>query len=116
MLWFFPISPSMRKGWEAVPSYDSESSEGPRAPLRDLVRSPLELKDPEDPVAGKSENERLWLGLAAKQTAVAMVGANYTSIKGGVAVLPLRYPPGDFPLDTDLRADVYTGGDCRGSL
>lgn len=76
----------------------------------------MELKDPKDPVTGNSGSERLWLGLAAKQTAVVMVGANYASIKGRVAVLPLRYPPGDFPLDTDLRAGVYTGGDCGGSL
>lgn len=88
----------------------------PRGPLRDLIRCPLELKDPKDPVTGNSGSERLWLGLAAKQTAVVMVGANYASIKGRVAVLPLRYPPGDFPLDTDLRAGVYTGGDCGGSL
>ena len=28
MLWFFSISPCMRKGWETVPSYDSASCEG----------------------------------------------------------------------------------------
>ena len=115
-VFFFLSHPPWGRGGGLCHHMIQSPVQGPRGPLRDFIGYPLELKGPEDPVTGESGSERLWLGLVAKQTAVAMVGANYTSIKGSVGMLPLRYLPGDFPLDTGLRAGVYTEGNCRGSI